>query len=159
MIKNLRARRVAVAATAAVTLANGVPTTADASDIQRAYAEHTAACIRLFLTDAQAHANQCLPSRVGPLPIESTSGDNVIAEVPPPPPVVAPPPPPVVETPPPVVDSSYPEVDSSYPEVDSSYPEIDSSYPELAGSYPEVDDSYPEVGSSYPEVDSSHPDL
>lgn len=129
MAKNLRARRVAVAATAAVALASGVATNADASEIQGAYAEHTAACIRLFLTDAQAHADQCLPNRVGPPSNEPSTGSARVAVVPssPPPvvipPVVEPPPPPppvvtppVVEPPPPVVDSSYPEVDSSYPE-------------------------------------------
>jgi len=100
MVKSSRSRRAVVAATTAVTLVGGVAMPAQSSEIQRAYAAHTAACIGLFFSDQDAHAAQCLPNNSATVWVEGTTGGAPVV-------VVAPPPPPLVIDPP---DSSYPGV-------------------------------------------------
>lgn len=117
MVKSTRSRRAGAAASAAFTLVASVAAPAHASPIQDAYAAHTAACIRLFFRDADAHAAQCLPNTM-PNPPGASSGSGFLpppAIVPPPPPpviVVAPPPPPVI-----VEEEDDEDDDSSYPNV------------------------------------------
>lgn len=88
-------RRVGVAI-AVATLASGAVASAQASEIQRAYIEHTRTCLGLFFTDRAAHAEQCLPNNSPNIPANAGSGGNGTrgAVVPPPVVVVVPPPPP-----------------------------------------------------------------
>lgn len=92
-------RRVGVAI-AVATLASGVAASAQASEIQRAYIEHTRTCLGLFFTDSAAHLEQCLPNNSPNIPAHAGSSGNGV--VPPPVVVVVPPPPPVVAVDPPV---------------------------------------------------------
>src|SRR3954452_6560298 len=100
MEKYRRTRRAITAATAAVTLVAGAGMAVQASEIQRAYAQHTSTCIGLFFSDRQAHAAQCLPNLHGAPSIITSSGGPAPVIVGPPPPVVVPPVV-VVEPPPP----------------------------------------------------------
>lgn len=102
MVMSSRTRRAVVAASTAVTLVSGVATPVHASETQRAYAAHTAACIGLFFSDQVAHAAQCLPNLSSTPWVDGTSGSAL---------PVAPPPPPAVVNPP---NSSYPQVGSSF---------------------------------------------
>ena len=106
MAKSTRTRRVVVAATTAVTLVSGATMPAHASEIQRAYAEHTAACIRLFFSDKPAHNEQCLPNNSPNIPANAGSADNGAVPIVVVPVVVAPPPPPPIIVPP---GTSYPQ--------------------------------------------------
>ncbi|KRA56055.1 hypothetical protein [Devosia sp. Root635] len=101
MAKSSRTRRAVVAATTVATLAGSAAMPAAASEIQRAYAQHTRQCIGLFFSDKAAHTAQCLPNNSATIWVEGTTGSPVV----PPPVVVVPPPPPPVVVPP---DSSYP---------------------------------------------------
>jgi len=105
MVKSLRVRRVAAAATTAVSLVAGASVPTHSSEIQRAYMEHTANCIGLLFSDKDAHTALCLPNTMVSNFVDGSSGS-----------AVAPPPPPVV-----VVTSSYPSVSSSYPSVGTSF--------------------------------------
>lgn len=104
MEKYRHTRRAITAAAAAVTIVAGAGMAVQASEVQRAYAQHTSTCIGLFFSDRQAHAAQCLPNRhAAPTIITSSGGAApvVVAPPPAPPPPVVVPPVVVVEPPPP----------------------------------------------------------
>lgn len=95
------ARRLAAVLLGGVALsavAAGAAAVVHASEIQRAYLEHTRKCVGLFLRDQVAHAAQCTPNTIDYVPFENDSdSDEIVAA---PLPVVAPP---VIVAPPPVV--------------------------------------------------------
>ena len=99
MLKNLGVRRVAAAATTAVSLVAGASVPAQSSEIQRAYREHMSYCLDLLFSNKAEHGEQCLPNTMPNTFTDNSSGS----------PVIAPPPPP--ETDPP--ESSYPSFNSS----------------------------------------------
>jgi|SRR5215217_1432327 len=100
MVKDLRIRRVAAAATTAVSLVAGASVPAQSSEIQRAYYEHTRHCLDLFFTNKPAHNVECLPNTM-----PNTFGDGSSGSA-----VTPPPPPPDIDPP----ASSYPSVSSSF---------------------------------------------
>jgi|SRR5215217_5197851 len=100
MVKSLRVRRVAAAATTAVSLVAGASVPTQSSEIQRAYMEHTRNCIGLFFSDKAAHTAQCLPNTMPNTFADTSSGSAV----------TPPPPPPDIDPP----TSSYPSVGTSF---------------------------------------------